>query len=267
MDAFQTQSASVIDRPAGTVPGGDGLEWCRSIGGFAVVNHPFSIAGWISYDWSSTQYDALEVFNGGARFDANDAQAVDAWLCDRAKGTPTVAVGGSDTHWATTSSPPEAVLGQAVGFPTTWVRSPSEAGDDILAALTQGRVIVGDPRTHLRIKAVSGERAVGPGEQIEAAGRGASAHIEASVTTSGMRLQLIEVKADDCTDDPRWTTGEAPTYVPTYLLDMPLEAEDMHKVQVDVDAGSTVVARVWPEAAPGVMVDGVAIASPITVGD
>jgi hypothetical protein len=264
-DPFRNLDSPITDRPAGSVPGGAGVDWCLEAGGLSVVNHPFSIAGWIAYDWSSQDYDALEVFNGGGRFDANDAQGVDAWLCDLAQGKSTIALGGSDTHRASTQTPPPELLDQALGFPTTWVWSESSDREALLGALGAGRVIVGDPRTQLDLTAHGGGQAVGPGQILEA--EAATLTVTVQTAASGLVLQLISIVEDDCTDDPRWTTGEAPSYSPTFLLEQDLIAGQEQVLEIELGAGSTVVARVWPSAAPGWMVDGVAIAAPIRVAD
>lgn len=264
-DPFRYLDSPITDRPAGTVPGGAGVDWCAEAGGLAVVNHPFSIAEWIAYDWSSHGYDALEVFNGGARFDANDAQGVDAWLCDWAQGKSTIALGGSDTHRASTPTPPPELLDQALGFPTTWVWSESADRDALLGALGAGQVIVGDPRTQLDLMAHASGQAVGPGQTLEA--EAATLIVTVQTEASGLVLQLISVAEEDCTDDPRWTTGAAPSYSPTFLLEADLIAGEEQVLEIELSADSTVVARVWPSAAPGWMVDGVAIAAPVRVAD
>ena len=110
---FERVSEPVIDRPVGTVDGGSGIAWCHNNGGFAVVNHPFTLAGWLNYDWSSMDYDAIEVFNGGARFDSGDWDAVQAWACDVSADREVIAVGGSDSHRANTPTPPDG--------PRTWI--------------------------------------------------------------------------------------------------------------------------------------------------
>jgi len=262
-DPFLDLDSPITDRPAGSVPGGAGVDWCAEAGGLSVVNHPFSIAGWIAYDWSSRDYDALEVFNGGGRFDANDAQGVDAWLCDWAQGKRTIAVGGSDTHRASTPTPPPELLDQALGFPTTWVWAESDDQPVLLGALAAGRVVVGDPRTQLDVTVRGSGQTVGPGQILES--ESATLTVTVQAGASGLVLQLISVAEDDCTDDPRWTSGEAPSYSPTFLLEEDLIAGEEQVLEIELPAGSTVVARVWPSAAPGVMVDGVAIAAPVQI--
>ena len=75
---FSNIRESVIDRPVGSGLGGVGVEWCHQQDGFAVLNHPYALAPWIAYDWTNDNYDAIEIFNGGARFDAGDQQSLAA---------------------------------------------------------------------------------------------------------------------------------------------------------------------------------------------
>ena len=83
-------------------------------------------------------YDAIEVFNGGARFDAWDWSAVQAWVCDVSEGRAVVPVGGSDTHRIHTSTPPEGPLDQALGYPTTWVWAEDGTPESIMTGLVSG---------------------------------------------------------------------------------------------------------------------------------
>jgi hypothetical protein len=264
-DPFAGVDLAITDRPTGSVPGGLGVEWCQAAGGLAVVNHPFSIAGWIAYDWSSDAYDALEVFNGGGRFDANDAQGVDAWLCDLASGRETIAVGGSDTHRASTETPPPELLDQALGFPTTWVWAASDDRDVILAALEAGQVVVGDPRSSLDVVVRDLEEAAGPGETLRTGEDWVEVEIDVQVPVSQMLLQVIEVREEDCVTDPRWTSGKAPEYTPSLLDEVALEAGEPTSVALSVSTPTTLVVRAWPSGAPGLLGDGVILAGAIQV--
>jgi len=263
-DPFAEVNHAVVDRPAGTVSGGAGIDWCHQAGGLAVVNHPFSVAGWIAYDWTDDGYDALEIFNGGGRFDLNDAQGVDAWLCDLAQGRETIPLGGSDTHQAATPTPPPELLDQALGFPTTWVQSDSDDADALLEGLTAGRVVVGDPRTHLDLVVWDGEHVVGPGETLQTVEPEVELKVEARVGAGEVELQVLLVRPEHC-DDSRFTAGTPPVFVPEYLYRESLPVDVATTARLTIEPGSTVVARVWPADGPTLLDDGVAIAAAVVV--
>ena len=151
------------DRPTGAVSGGDVLSQCRAADGFAILNHPYGPAPWVAYDWTSENYDAMEIYNGGARFDATDAQAVVKWEQDLATGRKVIPVGGSDSHqWGQTD--PTDLLAPPLGWPLTWVHV--RAGESPLDALLAGRVVITEPGTSLAIVAANRREMVGPGESI-----------------------------------------------------------------------------------------------------
>jgi len=254
---YQSEQA-IEDRPVGTVTGGSGIAWCAEQGGWSVLNHPYALAPWIAYDWSSLDYDGMEIFNGGARFDAGDAQAVDAWMCDWAQGRRVTAVGGSDTHRAATETPPPGPLDQALGFPTTWVWS--SADDGLLEALEAGHTVISDPRTQLDINAWTSQAAVGPGESIAGP---ATVRVTATVAHAGLRLEVLAL--GDCVVDTRTQDGEAPTVETDVLLSVSLDPSVSVEETLSVDGPAQIIARVWPEVDPIAAVDGVAVASPVEI--
>ncbi len=261
-DAFSDNTQSVVDRPVGTVSGGAGIEWCHAQGGMAVVNHPYALAPWIAYDWSQFEYDAIEVFNGGARFDQGDQDAVHAWLCDLAQGRDVVAVGGSDTHRAHTETPPPSLLDQALGFPTTWVWSETDDLDGILGGLQNGRTIVGDPNSALDVYATSSTAVAGPGGTIRGP---VEVYIEASVEQEDMRLELLNVPSDGCVVDDRTVDGSVPVVNVESVLTKALESGEQLQVTLDVKENALLVARVWPNGEMPGAADGVVIAAPIRI--
>ena len=133
------RGGAFIDRPRGEVTGGQALAQALDRGCFAVVNHPYGLAPWIMYDWTSRAYDALEVWNGGNGFDAADLAAWDAWRCDLLQGTRTTPIAASDNH-RVMRAPPGDVLNPALGSPSTSVRAPSLTWPNIIAALSRGDV-------------------------------------------------------------------------------------------------------------------------------
>ena len=265
--AFEGVASPVIDRPVGAVDGGSGIAWCHAQGGLAVVNHPYTLAGWLNYDWSSMDYDAIEVFNGGARFDAGDWDAVQSWACDVSLGRRVVAVGGSDAHRAATPSPPEGPLDQAIGFPITWVWQDDDSSLSLLEALWEGRTIVADPRTQLDVWAVYDGDRFGPGQRMAARPGQFSLHVETTVDQSGLRLEVLDLFSGACTDDLRRSHTEAPVVSPNLIHVEDLAAGESRSLQLMLSTESVERVVVWirPIEAVGIGHDGFALASPIFV--
>lgn len=209
------------DRPAGTLEGVDAVAQCHEAGGWAIVNHPFSPAGWIAYDWSSENFEGIEVYNGGARFDAWDNQALAAWEQRVADGRDLVPVGGSDCHRWGLEPPGEGLLDPALGYPTTWVQV--RGNETPVDALLAGRVVIAEPGTSLEIWAEARTHTVAPGESVVGP---VTLQIHASSEVEERVLQLREVGGD--TVESVSITGEGVSLV------------------VPVKAG-TYYARVWPE--------------------
>ncbi len=228
-----------LDRPVGEVTGGEAVEQCLAADGWPVINHPNAPAAWIAYDWSSEDFAALEVYNGGARFDPGDVAALAAWEERVAEGRSIVPVGGSDCHVWSTPAPGE-LLQPALGWPVTWVHV--EDGQDELEALQAGKVIIAEPGTELSFLATGGGDAVWPGGWIEGQ---ATLEATASAAEAGLVLEIREVG------------GES--------LVSRAVGEDEVSLSVTVGAGHY-YARVWPESmAVGISWGGVALANAIWV--
>jgi len=265
---FEGVSEPVIDRPAGAVDGGTGIAWCHNNDGFAVLNHPFTLAGWLNYDWSSMDYDAIEVFNGGARFDAGDWDAVQAWACDVSNGRDIIPVGGSDSHRAATPTPPEGPLDQAIGFPTTWVWRTEGSEESLLDALRAGRTVIADPRTHLNVWAESGNQTVGPGERITSDDGEVVIHVEVNVEHAELTVEIVDLFSGACTADRRLSDQEPPQVDPSVLYSEPLIVGETHTFQEVFAVGDVERLVVWVRPRDEIVIghDGIAIASPIDVG-
>jgi len=260
--ALTAETGFIEDRPAGSVTGGEGIDWCEAAGGFSVLNHPHALAPWIAYDWSSMNYQAIEVFNGGARFDVGDAAAVDTWMCDLAQGRAVVAVGGSDTHRVHTPAPPATVLDQALGFPITWVWSTDGSRDGLLAALQAGRTIISDPDTSLNVVAWSDTATVGPGETIAGP---VTIEVDGSVSVSGLQLQVLTLSLGACVVDTRTENGAVPEVHPTVLFAQAMTpGESLHQ-ELTVESSHALLVRIWPTGDHAGFTDGVSLASPIVI--
>jgi len=96
-DGFDFEGA-FFDRPPGDLDGAEILDQCHAVGGFAVVNHPFAQASWIRWDWSSDDFEAIEVWNAGLGWDEGDEQGLWAWECLVARGRDVVPLAASDSH-------------------------------------------------------------------------------------------------------------------------------------------------------------------------
>lgn len=149
LDGFDVSSA-FVDRPMGTVDGASALAQAQARPCFAIVNHPFEHAPWIRYDWTSRDYDGLEVWNGGAGFDERDMEAYDAWRCDLFEGRAVTPIGASDNHQLG-NEPPGNLTRPALGWPRTAVLADDLTWPSIIEALEAGRVAIYEGDTRLYV--------------------------------------------------------------------------------------------------------------------
>lgn len=120
-------------------------------GGWAIVNHPCNPTG-MRYDFSSDDYDALEVWNGSLGVDQFDFAGINKWLDDLGRGKKTVAVGGSDCHQAHTIPPGEG--GEAaLGYPHNSLWVDSFTWPSIIDAYAKGRLVIHDYNNFIDLKA------------------------------------------------------------------------------------------------------------------
>lgn len=150
LTSFDHTGIVFTDRPRGAVSGADMIAQARAAGCFATLNHPFGPSSWVSFDWTSRGYDAMEVWNGGAGFDASDRDAVNAWMCDLALGKRTVAVGGSDNHRVHQENP-GTLLNPPIGLPITWIWAEALRWDALMPHLEAGRVNITDTGAPLEV--------------------------------------------------------------------------------------------------------------------
>lgn len=179
-----------VDRPFSSVSGRDTVQQCAAAGGFSIVNHPFGPAQWVAFDWTTEDFDGLEVFNGGGGFDPSDAKAVARWEEGVSAGHTWVPVGASDSHrWLT--EPPGTLLDPALGWPRTWIGV--LPGQSPLEALRAGRVRLGDPSSNLKCWAEKGRDRVWPGGTMEGP---VTLFAEATVEDPGLLLEVIELSPE-----------------------------------------------------------------------
>mgnify|MGYP000526858237 CR=1 FL=1 len=158
LETFDYESdAPFIDRPRGTIPGGNGLAQALDRGCFAVLNHPYANAPWTAFDWTPSGrgdeanpwgYHAMEVWNGTLGFGGDDLQAWDAWRCDLVKGRSVTPIGASDNH-RVHQSPPGRLFDPALGYPNTMVFAEDGTWDGIVAGLLAGQVAIGEGESRL----------------------------------------------------------------------------------------------------------------------
>ncbi|MCX4246889.1 PHP domain-containing protein [Paraliomyxa miuraensis] len=168
-----------------TATNAEELALAHAMGGLAIVNHESAIAPWVEYDWSSLDFDGLEVWNGGNRHDQDDDSAYHggldlnavvagdllttelpeqplerSWVGMLKHGRwPMMLVGGSDVHDHT-----EVVCGSfpcdptnaELASPTTTVWAPSfvwtNGADGVLDGLAAARVVVHDRSTFIDLR-------------------------------------------------------------------------------------------------------------------
>ena len=150
-----------IDRPFGTVSGRDVLEQCKNANGFRILNHPFGPAPWVAFDWTSTDFEAIEIYNGSGGFDNSDMLALDFWeqsivdtlQNDREATSFYIPIASSDSHrWSTVA--PGSVLDPALGWPRTYIGIPEQVeqnfdSNKIISLIEDGHLFIGDPSTKL----------------------------------------------------------------------------------------------------------------------
>jgi hypothetical protein len=192
---------------------------------------------------------------------------LDAWMCDWSQGRGVVPVGGSDCHRVDTVFPPLGLLDQAIGSPTTWVLAESLSRDHVLAALHDGKVVISDRRSELRLVVWDQNTAVTGGQVLSTAEPAVELHVSASSQIPGMLLQILEVSAQTCLTDTRFTDGVSPTATPLILYSQPLEVGTQldHRVRLTVDGERLLFARLWPDTERIVFADGVALTNVVRI--
>ncbi|MCA9663580.1 MAG: hypothetical protein KC486_34945, partial [Myxococcales bacterium] len=172
------------------------LALIHAMNGLAIVNHETGPAFWVEYDWSSLDFDGLEVWNGGNRHDRYDDSAYNGELDVNAitKGNllaadipetpiersyvgmlktgrwPLILVGGSDVHdfqEVVCYDGPCDPTNSELALPTTsvwadtfvWTNGIDGVGDGLAA----GRVVVHDRSNFIDLRVTHGgvERLVG----------------------------------------------------------------------------------------------------------
>ncbi len=182
------------------------------MGGLAIINHESAVAPWVEYDWSSLDFDGLEVWNGGNRHDQDDDSAYNggidlnevtegdlltteipedpierSWLGMLKHGRwPLALVGGSDAHdfnevvcFDGPCDPTNAELAQ----PTTSVWAEhfvwANGEDGISEGIERGRVVVHDRSNFIDLRIVHGGAEHMVGDTIDGYVAGDALHVRA----------------------------------------------------------------------------------------
>jgi len=202
-----------VDRPMGTVDLADTLAQARARGCFTVLNHPYG-AVWTSADWSSFDYDAMEVWNGGLGFGWTvfDVAAHAAWRCDLLAGRPVTPLATSDNHRVFIPEP--GSLGDpALGWPRTAVFARELAWPAIVEGLRAGRVALHGGESRLYLDGYDADRLRAEGPDLR------RLRLRGRLDPDALPARLRLTRAVGC-DDPRPGTGD-----PVVLEDVLLNRE------------------------------------------
>jgi len=205
-ETFVTEGP-IIDRPPGAVDGATTVQQCRDRNGFVIINHPFPRpTPWMVYDWTSYDYDAIEVYNGTIGWDIFDRSAYDAYLCDRLLGRDVVAVGGSDNHRAPLRYEDELSLelGSPLALPATSVLAESVEWGAIMRAVRAGRIVVHELGTFIEVdvQGPDGSHLGGIGDTVA---EGPATLVVSGRSPRAQSARVFHVAPDACND--RRTAG------------------------------------------------------------
>ncbi|MCA9581594.1 MAG: CehA/McbA family metallohydrolase [Myxococcales bacterium] len=160
------RSSPIVDRPRGSVTGGEALADALDRGCFTVINHPYSLPH-VSYDWTSYDYDALEVWNGTPPgFVVTDFWGYDAWMCDLLAGRTVAAVGGSDNHRIHIEPPGEGLTNPALGYPTTAVYAEEFTWASIMKGLRRGHTAIFEGQSRIALDAYDAQGKHAEGDRV-----------------------------------------------------------------------------------------------------
>lgn len=147
-DDFDTDSP-FIDRPRGVVSSADAIQQALDRGCFTILNHPYAVTPWIASDWTSFDYEAMEVWNGGANsLDLFDTYGWDAFRCDLLAGRKVTPVAASDNHRVYHEG---GLLDPPLGRPKTSVFATERTWDAIIEGLDAGLVAMGEGDSIVKI--------------------------------------------------------------------------------------------------------------------
>ncbi len=261
-------NVAFIDRPRGVISGADTIEQAREAGCFVTVNHPMGPTSWVAFDWTSRDYDALEVYNGGAGWDFYDDQTLKTYMCDLALGKDVKLLAGSDNHRVGIEYP-GSVTNPPLGFPQVRVWAESLSWPKIVAALDAGHVSVSDNNVAFEFDVYSGDGTwLGfGGDSIDA---NAAAWLRVRGSSQGANgkprvLRIVEIPAGSCVDTRSADIAPAPEPQVIVINQELLNADKDFDFAfpVTLKAGSAYLATLLPEGDRGSMKFGVGLSNAI----
>lgn len=229
-DDFDTDSP-FIDRPRGEVSSADAIQQALDRGCFAILNHPYSVVQHINADWTSFDYEGMEVWSGGANsLDTFDIYGWDAWRCDLLAGRKVTPIAASDNHRVHHEGD---LFNPPLGRPYTAVYSVDRTWESIIDGLDAGMVALmeGESQVLLNTYDAKGQHA----EDSSARYIRARGHVDARARY-GATLRVT--RAVSC-DDPRPRTDAFPEVEDELLLELKIEGgEDFdHHIEIPGEPG------------------------------
>ncbi|MEZ4461676.1 MAG: CehA/McbA family metallohydrolase [bacterium] len=256
-----------VDRPRGVVSGAQTIEQARAAGCFVTVNHPFGPASWIAFDWTTRDYDAMEVYNGSAGWDFFDSQAIEGLKCDLALGKDTRVLAGSDNHRVNIVYP-GTVTNPPLGFPKTRVWAESLDWSQLLAGVDAGHISISDNDVPFEFDLfdTSGQWLGFGGDEVDASEvawarlRGSSEGADKART-----LKVVEVVPDGCVDNRSGDLKPAPVAQTNTVFEQAIEPGDAFEFvfAVQLKPNHAYLATLLPDAAQGSMRFGIGITNSV----
>lgn len=225
-----------IDRPMGTVDGANTLNQATQAGCFKIVNHPYAINRWIAYDWTSFDYNAMEVWNGTIGFDDFDKFGYRAWICDLLQGRKVTPIGGSDTHRVFTPDPGQ-LLDPALGYPITAVFAESLSWDNIMNGLIEGKVFIGEGESSVQIDDYTEGKCHANGQDVS------WIRLRGTVDPNLTNAKISLYYYSDC-NDPRPNTSSYPELSENLIFEMDLDQNFSFDEGVKIDGKAGVYAAI-----------------------
>lgn len=243
-------NVAFMDRPRGEITGAQTIEQARDAGCYVTLNHPFGPVSWVAFDWTSFDYDAVEIYNGGLGWDPVDRGALDAYMCDISQGRRITALAGSDNHRINEPFP-GGVLDAPPGSPQTYVWAQNLAWDELVESLDRGHVTVSDSNMPLEfdIFAADGTWLAMPGDDVDA-GQAKWARITGQTkhTDKDRLLQIFEIVPNAC-EDLR-VTGQLIHPIPNHQIvferTVPPDTQFEEVIPVEFKAGHAYMAVLLP---------------------
>ncbi len=189
------RAGAFTDRPPGAVTGGQALAQARARGCFAIIDHAYDLLLPIAYDWTSMDYDALEIWYGTMGYDVSDQRAYDAWRCDLLSGKATAGLGGAACH-DVDEEPPGNLLKTALGYPTTSVFAAEFTWPALIEGMRAGQVSIHEGESFLTLDGYDADKRRATGAAIR------FLRLRGRLDPQAAAAPLVLRRATAC-DDPR----------------------------------------------------------------